>query len=124
LNCDAKLYADDTCLVEKADNALQLELKLNQNLRLIHEWTTANLITVNPQKSLVLIILPKQNIQTPKLNIYLGSSALTIQDSVKYLDIHIDRNLNFSEHIRFLEAKISKFVGIMMKLRMVLPKKR
>jgi len=106
-NCDAKLFADDTCLVENADNAIQLELKLNQNLRLIREWTTANLITVNPQKSLVLIILPKQNVQTPKLNIYLGSSALTIQDSVKYFGIHIDKNLNFLEHIRFLEAKLA-----------------
>jgi len=123
LNCDAKLIADDSCLVEKADNALQLELKLNQNLRLIYEWTTANLITVNPHKSLILIIPPKQNVQTPKLNIHLGSSALTIQDSVKYLGIHIDRNLNFLEHIRFLEAKISKYVGIMMKLKMVLPRK-
>jgi len=33
---------------------------------------------------LVLIIPPKQNVQTPKLNINLGSFALTIQDSVKY----------------------------------------
>jgi len=95
-------------------NALQLELKLNQNLKLIHKWTTADLITVNPQKSLVLIISPKQNVQTLKL---------IIQDSVKYLGIHIDKNLNFLEHIRLLETKIFKSVGIMMKLKMVLPKK-
>jgi len=35
----------------------------------------------------------------------------------------MDKNLNFLEHIHLLEAKISKSVGIMMKLRMVLPKK-
>jgi len=60
LNSDAKLFTDNTCLVEKADD-LQLELKLIQNLRLIHEWTTAKLITGNQQKSPVLVILPKQN---------------------------------------------------------------
>jgi len=56
-------------------------------------------------------IRPKQYVQTPKLNIYLGSFALTIQELVKYLGIHIDKNLlasNILEHIHFLEAKISK----------------
>jgi len=56
----------DTCLVEKADNALQLDLKLNQNHRLIHEWTTANLITVNAQKSLVLIIFLQKKVSNIK----------------------------------------------------------
>jgi len=60
---------------------------------------------INPKKLLVLIISPQENVPTPKLNIHLGSSALTIQDSVKYLDILIDRNLIFFGAYSFLWSK-------------------
>lgn len=123
IDCDAKLFADDTCLISSANNPTRLESKLNYNLKLVHDWTLANRITINPKKSSAIIIPPKERLVTPNLNIQIDSSAIAVQDSVKYLGIRIDNKLNFNNHIHFLEAKISKSVGILAKLKHVLPKK-
>jgi len=41
INCDAKLFADDTCLFLYASKPLILEEKTNDALESIHEWTTS-----------------------------------------------------------------------------------
>ena len=43
--------------------------------------------------------------------------------SATYLGIHLDCHLNFRQHINFLESKIAKPVGILTKLKHVLPEK-
>ena len=42
--------------------------------------------------------------------------------TVKYLGITIDNKLNFEEHINALASKISKLLGVLCKLRHILPK--
>ena len=84
---------------------------------------TANKITVNPKKSLALIIPPKSTHQIPCVKLYLYKSALKVKDSVKYLGVTIDSRLNFDDHINLLCGKISRSVGVLSKLRHVLPLK-
>ena len=43
--------------------------------------------------------------------------------SVKYLGIHIDRNLSWDCHIKEMNAKLSRTNGILSKLRHYVPKK-
>ena len=52
-----------------------------------------------------------------------GNSLIAIKDSVQYLCITLDK-LNFSFHLKIVEAKISKAVGVLTKLQHVLPKKK
>ena len=54
-----KLFADDTCLLVHAPKPLTLREKMNYELLNVLEWTKANKITVNLQKSSVLIIPSK-----------------------------------------------------------------
>jgi len=75
------------------------------------------MITVNPNKSVSLIIPPKERYECPKLSIQLDSSIITIQESSKYLGILIDNKLNFCEHIHSLETKLSRSVGLLSKLK-------
>ena len=106
-----------------APNPYQLETIINNNLKQMHEWTTANLITVNPIKSSVIIIPPKQRQVLPNFNIHINSSKILVHESAKYLGIHLDCHLNFRQHITFLESKIARSVGILTKLKHVLPEK-
>ena len=41
-------------------------------------------------------------------------------DSTKFLGVILDENLIFKDHINFLRTKISKWVGIMYKLKSIL----
>jgi len=84
-------------------------------------WTTANHLTINPNKSLALIISPFLNKTTPVLNIFLNSSTITLTNSVKYLGVIIDNNLLFVEHIKMLEFKVARSIGILSKLKYYVP---
>ena len=118
-----RLFADDTCLVIQAPNPSLLENSVNRELVNVYEWTKANKITVNPKKTSVLIIPPKATSPPPNIHLVFNGSIIPINESVKYLGITIDKKLNFEIHIKQLESKVSRSIGIMTKLRHVLPAK-
>ena len=63
LNTTPILFGNDKCLIIDAANSPILHDKINHDLRILLEWPTANKITVNPKKSLALI-LPQKNHQS------------------------------------------------------------
>ena len=94
---------------------------MNLELRKVYEWTNANQITVNPEKSHLLIIPPKSTHQIRSVKVYMYKSPLKVKDSVKYLGVTIDSRLNFDDHINLLRGKISRSIGVLSKIRHVLP---
>ena len=113
LNSNPRLFADDTCLNINAVTPAMLNEKMNLELTTVHKWTTANKITVNPQKSHCLIIPPKKNHRISNISIYFNDSVIKINDTVKYLGITIDNKLNFEEHINALATKIFRSLGVL-----------
>ena len=122
LNSNPRLFADDACLNINAVTSSVLSEKMNQELSTVHKWTTANNITVNPEKSHCLIIPPKKTLSISNISIYFNNSTIKINEAVKYLGITIGNKLNFEEHINALATKISRSLGVLGKLRHVLPK--
>ena len=89
LNSNPRLFADDTCLNINAVTPAMLSEKMNLELATVHKWTTANKITVNPQKSHCLIIPPKKNHRISNISIYFNDSVIKINDTVKYLVLQL-----------------------------------
>ena len=50
-----------------------------------------------------------------------NGSATNIVDSAKYLGVVIDNELNFKQHIKILEGKVARSVGILSKLKHFFP---
>ena len=96
---------------------------MNLELHEVFEWTNANKITVNPEKSHVLIIPSKSTHRIPSVKLYMCKSPLKVKDSVKCVGVTIDSRLNFDDHINLLCGKISKSIGVLSKLRHLLPLK-
>ena len=122
VNCVPRFFADDTCLVYSSSNPSTLNTAINQDLKNISQWFKANKLTVNPSKSNVLIIPHKLNKTVPNMNFFLNNTLIQQSSSVKYLGVIIDFKLSFDIHIKSLEHKISRAVGIMSKLKYFMPK--
>ena len=72
--------------------------------------------------SVVSIIPPKQtNATIPHLYGTSNGSAINIVDSAKYLGAVIDNELNFKQHIKIMEGKVARSVGILSKLKHFFP---
>ena len=63
----------------------------------VFKWTKANKITINPQKSSVLIIPPKITDLIPDIKVFFNNVLVSIHESVRYLGITIDARLNFDK---------------------------
>ena len=117
------LFADDTCLHLHGSKPELLQIKLNREISLAQEWCHANTLTINPQKCHMLFISPKTNDCIQEFAVSLSDTLISTERSAKYLGVIIDTNLNFSDHIKALELKISRAVGILYKLKFVPPSK-
>ena len=102
-------------------NPRTLQEKINIELLNAHKWTKANKITLNPKKSSALIIPPKTTLPVPAIDLIFDNNVITISDSAKYLGITIDARLSFDEQINSISNKIARSIGVLSKLKHVLP---
>ena len=117
----SRLFSDDTCLLLHVSNPTSLLSTLNLKMFLLLEWCSSNKLTINPQKSHLLIIPPTKNSNHMDLSISLNDTTIHAENSVKYLGVLIDTNLNFLDHLTTIALKILWTVGILYKLKFVLP---
>ena len=86
----------------------------------VSEWLLANKLSLNVTKSNFLIIRPHKPNRTKELRI--NDEQLKQENYSKYLGVLIDDKLNWKQHINQLNNKISKSIGILYKLRNLVPK--
>ena len=114
----ASHFADDTCITYSAKKIKSLETVLNYELKIISDWLNANRLSLNVNKSKLIIFKTKRKIiDINNLSIKLNGFKLVPTDNVKYLGLYLDKNLSFDYHINQLSKKLSKSNGILAKLR-------
>ena len=97
-------------------------IKINSELQNLHQWCCVNKLSINPSKTNIIITPPKQtNAAIPHLHLTSNGSAINIVDSAKYLGVVIDNELNFKQHIKIMEGKVARFIGILFKLKHFFP---
>ena len=115
------LYADDTSTLLRSKSIQELESIYNKELSYVTDWLNANKLTLNVEKSnLVLFRSTKKTVET--LNIKIKGEQIQEKDYTKYLGILIDNKLSWNCHIKHVNLKISKGIGIVTKLRRYLSK--
>ena len=121
VNCLPRLFADDTCLIIDSPNLASLETEMNKDLANVYNWSIANKLSLNPSKSNHLIISTKQNILSPHVTLIVNNLPILSCDKAKYLGVFIDSRLNFHSHIKSVENKVARSMGILSKLKHFLP---
>ena len=122
LNAKITLYADDSSLVFISDTFEDLENKVNESLIRINEWIEDNRLTLNVDKSkLMLINISGRKI--PNFNANIGNKSLECVNDMKILGIVFDSKLSFKKHIDKCCDKLSKRINFLYRLKNFVPKK-
>ena len=112
------LYADDTTLLFRSSCAETLTHTCNEELKKFREWTIANRLSLNADKSFTFFVSNRQaNYDT----LYFGQTPLEVKSECKFLGVNLDNKLKFSNHLKFLTSKLSKSAGIFYKLNKFTP---
>ena len=112
------LFADDISLSFADKNIRRLEAKINTSLENIKNWLKAIKLTLNIDKSQLLLfeLSPTTN-KADALNIQINSQKLEQSESVRYLGVVIDNKLNWKSHIEYINHKVNIGIGIVKQLR-------
>ena len=120
------IYADDTTLystlnsLQDSNKQRNLNEIINYELSKISTWLKANKLSLNVNKSKFMVVCtPQKKIRLPTLHI--DGSELECVEEFNFLGITIDKYLNWKSHINKLANKLPKSIGIMNKLKNILP---
>ena len=88
------MYADDTNLSVTGESASDIEVRLNTELENVHEWLTANKLTLNTEKTEYMIIGSYKKIS----NIQKEGEMKTRKYMHAETPRLVDKTIVFSEH--------------------------
>ena len=119
------LFADDTSFVVSGDNLNDIIIKLNNELKKINNWFRANKLSLNAEKTKIMIFNKREDtIDWEDINVFIDSNndnennpelidKIGVVNSrskipaIKFLGVFIDSNLSFKYHIDFIRKKVS-----------------
>ena len=110
-------FADGTNLFLAHKSIATLEKETREQLNLVHGWLCANKLSLSIVKSNFVIFHHAQKKLTYAVNIAINDEFLKYEKNVKYLEVLIDKNLNWKSHVSFLSKKIKRNTGAISKLR-------
>ena len=105
-HCSAILFADDTTLYKSHRNTRYLKWCIEQDLKTISDWFKANKLTLNLEKTEYIFFGARPIKVKPTLEI--DNVTLRPVETVKFLGLWLDQNLNWDTHVNKLTAKIKR----------------
>ena len=116
------MYADDTtlvCCLEDIKNINKQDV-INEQLQRIHAWLTANGLKLNTTKS-KYIMFRKQKKNIPIFNIHINNVNIESVQNFNFLVLHLSSDMTWNFHMNEVSKKISRNIGILKKLQLVVP---
>ena len=123
---DFIIYADDTTLsstINTFNNKLKnvdTQTLINDELSKIIEWLNINKLSLNKDKSKYMIFHMNKK-EIPSFSLKLGNSNIKKVDDFNYLGLTVDTNLNWKKHTEKVANRCSKKIGVLNRLKYVLP---
>ena len=116
---DILMYADDTTLFCNFDN-IRNENTINNEINKVYDWLCSNKLSLNVSKTKYMCFhTSNKTVTYPKLKI--NNVTIDRVNDFKFLGLIISSNLKWNKHINHISIKVSKVIGIMFRLRTILP---
>ena len=92
-----------------------------KNFRVFFDWSVANRLSVNTDKTLYTIISLSTTERNSLPIVTINNNQIALCNSNEFLGVTLDDKLKFNLHIAKISKKISKSLGILSKLQLLLP---
>ena len=115
------MYADDANIIITGKSVVEINEKFNNLSRTLLRWVDSNGLKLNLDKTNYMIF-SRQKIEIP-CGLFIANRKIERKHEARFLGVIVDDKLNFSQHIRTLKSKMSRYVGVMYKLKGLVPTK-
>ena len=106
----------DTNLFYSHKNIHQLFTKVNEELEKIGDWFKANKLSLNNKKTKYTFFHKnsiKDDLPLKLPDLKIANKEIERKKAIKFLGEMLDENVNWQEHIRTVENKIAKNIGLL-----------
>ena len=120
------MFADDTNIFFVHNDLKTLFTTANNELENINEWFKANKLYLNVKKTNYILFYSRRKTDNLPLKLpqmHINNNEIKRVTSTKFLGVIIDENLTFKEHLKTVENKVSKNLGMLYKAKPILDKK-
>ena len=116
------LFADDTTIIAPINiNNKETANIINMELDKIITWLKLNKLSLNISKTKFCIFHKVQRkISIPEIQI--ENTVISYSKVIDFLGFRLDDNLNWNDHLEKLSCKLSRTLGVINKLKYVLPR--
>lgn len=102
------LFADDTSVLFKNKNAVDLQADIDLNLKVLSNWFDCNRLIINTDKTVIMNFHTVQNINHFTAVMKLNNSLITSVKDTKFLGIWVQDSLKWSTHILNLTISLNR----------------
>ena len=123
------MFADDTNLFLYHQNINTLFKIFNEELKKIGDWFKANKLSLNNRKTKYTLFHKKsskddQSLQPLKLPaLKIADNNTERKTAIKFLEVMLDENISWDEHICTVETKLAKNIGLLYRTKPLIEEK-
>ena len=115
------LYADDANIIITGANMDEIQVKVSELASNLLNWVQCNGLALNLKKTYYMVFTNRR-INTD-IELRINNIVIKRVTETRFLGVLIDEKLTWKSHISAMRAKMSRYVGIMYKLKGILPLK-
>ena len=124
MTSNAKLFADDTLLFSVIHDVNTSTKELNDDFKKVNDWAFQwkMSFSLDPSKEAQEVIFSRKSKRSTDPSLVFNNNKVYKTFSQKHLGVTLDFKLTFEEHLNNVLAKVNKAVGLLRKLRNILPR--
>ena len=114
------LFADDTNLFYSHSNIKTLFKTVNKVLLRVTEWFNTNKLSLNLTKTKYILfhrLYQRDEIPLKLPKVSIGNQFVKREHSMTFLGVLLDENITWINHLKLIEKKVSKNIGILYKVK-------
>ena len=116
------LYADDANIIITGKSMHEITTELSRITPILVNWVQRNGLALNLKKTNYMLF-SKMKVDTSSVQITIDGTEIERKREAKFLGVIIDEKLTWASHIRALRTKMSRYIGVMYRLKKMLPVK-
>ena len=116
------LFEDDTSTLFCHEDIKVIEKVYNEELCKVSQWLIANKLSLNVSKSNMVLFKTCRKNNGEKISLSINNEIISEKPHTKYLGMILDSKLSWTQHIQYVNLKLSKGIGILCKLRHLVTK--
>ena len=113
------LYADDANIIITGNNFGEIEDKISNLTTALLGWVNNNGLLLNLRKTNYMIFSRKRIHHN--INLTMAGVPIERKSEARFLGVIIDDKLTWSRHIKTIKLKMSRYLGIMYRIKSLLP---